>query len=528
LRRAILAPAAALLALAAAGPAGSSVAGDAALARTGLARAVAAGRVTSAEADADRARLAHALSVLRRLGGAREANLRAVLGEVAAHWRSYTTPRALTLFSMLDANARYLGTHVVPAARTDITDGDGVVYRLFPGRGFQFHPLGNAIALLRTAASQDPVQTDELAQALVARGVLVGASSRWEYYFAYGGGSPPWTSGMAQAVMAQALTRAASLTEDQTLLAAARAAYRAIPGRLVQQLREGPWIRLYSFDREVVLNAQLQAIVSLQDYAKATGDGGAGALADRMLGTAETLLPRFDTGYWSLYELGGQEAPLEYERYVAELTKKLARTTGDPFWDDAAIRFAGYLEESPELRPGPTTPTIYPEPADGYLDSAPIPFWLSKRSTVSLRIAGRTTRLMLSHGQHVLTWAPGPALRPGPYSGRLTAVDLAGNTTVLDLPPVQVAWDVRPPQIDAVVDGTTLSWTAIDPGTPWLRIQVVLARLGSRKVLDLGRKPLSGFVELRLPAGSWNGTLVAENSARKRSQVPLGPLPFPG
>jgi D-glucuronyl C5-epimerase C-terminus len=524
-RRAILVPAAALVALAAAGPAGSSVAGDAALARTGLARAVAAGRVTPGEAAADRARLAHALSVLRKLGGVREANLRAVLGEVAAGWRSYTTPRALALFSMLDANARYLGTHVVPAAKTDITDGDGVVYRLFPGRGFQFHPLGNAVALLATAAKQDPVQTDELAQALVARGVPVGASSRWEYYFAFGGGSPPWTSGMAQALMAQALTRAASLTEDQTLLDAARAAYRAIPGRLVQQLREGPWIRLYSFNREVVLNAQLQAIVSLQDYAKATGDNGARALADRMLAAAEALLPRFDTGYWSLYELGGEEAPLEYERYVAELAKTLARRTGDPFWDDTAIRFAAYLEEPPELRPGPTIATIYPEPAEGYLDATPIPFWLSKRSTVSLRIAGRTTRLTLSHGQHVLTWAPGPALRPGPYSGRLTAVDPAGNTTVLDLSPIRVAWDVRPPQIDAVVDGTTLSWTAVDPGTPWLRIQVALTRPGSRKVLDLGRRPLNGAVALRLPAGSWTGTFVAENSARRRAQVPLGPLP---
>jgi hypothetical protein len=523
-----LALAAALVALFAPGAAGSRVPTDAALARTGLAQAVAVGRVTPAEAAADRVRLDHALAVLRNLGGAREANLRAVLREVASMWPAYTTPRALALFSMLDANARYLGTHVVPAAKTDITDADGVVYRLFPGRGFQFHPLANASALNAAVASQDPVATDELAQALVSRAVPFGTSLRWEYYFPYGG-SPPWTSGMAQAVMAQALARSAALTEDPSLLDAARAAYRWIRGRLVLQLPDGPWIRLYSFGSEAVLNAQLQTIVSLQDYVAATGDAEAASLADTMLVAARTLLPRFDTGYWSLYALGGNEATLEYERYVTQLLRKLAQRTVDPFWIDAAARFAQYLKQPPELRPGPMTPTIYPEPADGYLDSSRIPFWLSKRSTVALTIAGRTTRLPLARGQHVFTWAPGPSLRPGPYTARLTAVDPAGNTTTLDLPPIQVAWDVRPPQIDAVVDGTTLSWTAIDPGTPWLWIRVVLTRPGSRrKVIDLGRRPLNGAVPLHAPAGSWSGALLAENSAGKRAQVPLGPLQFPG
>src|SRR5205085_2645062 len=83
-----------------------------------------------------------------------------------------------------------------------------------------------------------------------------------------------------------------------------------LAGRLVLHLSAGPWIRLYSFDREVVLNAQLQAVLSLEDYAQLEDDAPAQALATALNASAQALLPRFDTGAWSLYSLGGPEAPL--------------------------------------------------------------------------------------------------------------------------------------------------------------------------------------------------------------------------
>ena len=58
---------------------------------------------------------------------------------------------------------------------------------------------------------------------------------------------------MAQAVAAQALSRAGALAANSTFTAAAAKAYAAVPVALVQQLAEGPWIKLYSFDRLVVL-----------------------------------------------------------------------------------------------------------------------------------------------------------------------------------------------------------------------------------------------------------------------------------
>src|SRR5919197_1422315 len=84
---------------------------------------------------------------------------------------------------------------------------------------------------------------------------------------------------MAQAVMAQAFARASTLTGDTTLENAAVAIFHAVQLGLVRQLAQGPWIRLYSFDRGVVLNAQLQAILSLEDYAAETADASASTLA---------------------------------------------------------------------------------------------------------------------------------------------------------------------------------------------------------------------------------------------------------
>src|SRR5207248_654624 len=119
-------------------------------------------------------------------------------------------------------------------------------------------------------------------------------------YFPFGSGAAPWTSGLAQAVAAQALARAGDRLSDPALLDAADGAYASLPP-LVTALAAGPWVSLYSFDSSPVLNAQLQAALSVDDYAEVTGNDAAATLALRLRATAARLLPRFDTGFWSLY-----------------------------------------------------------------------------------------------------------------------------------------------------------------------------------------------------------------------------------
>ena len=247
---------------------------------------------------------------------------------------------------------------------------------------------------------------------------------------------------------------------------------------------------------------------------------------------AQVMLPRFDTGYWSLYELGGHEASLEYQRFVTQLLIKLAQETEDPVWQDAATRFYAYLRVPPQLVPAPVTAPIalYPKPRDNFLDTATVSFSLSKRSRVTLTAGGQTVTATLDRGDRTLTWAPG-TLPPGTYPGQLTAVDLAGNRTTVQLPqPFVVAWDTTPPQqLQGTLQNGTLTWTTTDPGTPWLRLRLVLRDVttGAPTILELGRQPLQGTLAATLPAGSWHVTLGAQNSAGLWAALPLGDVEVP-
>ena len=514
----------------------ASMHSDALKIRRGLTQAQRAHWLQPADTERYRAALGRAGLDTARLPKARVAVIASLLNEVAFQGGSYTSPRALALFSMLETNLAYLETHVLPRGQTDITDVDGVVYRWFAGRGFQFHPLANFGALNTAVASEDVDATRTLADALVARGVPRGPSLRWEYYFPFDNGRPPWTSGMAQAVAAQALSGAASLLNDQTLLQAAGKAYAAVPAALVQKLAEGPWIRLYSFNRLIVLNAQLQAILSLLDFAQATGDADAQALASAMTVAAQILLPSFDTGYWSLYSLGGAEAPLNYQRFVTQLLIKLASRTQDPVWKAAAARFYGYVRQPPQIGLAPITAPIpvAAEGATGLPASIRIAFTLSKRSRVTLTAGGRSVTATLSRGPRTLIWKPGP-LKPGSYNATLTAVDLAGNRATVALPqPFVVTSEAPPPatvapQIaSAQLQGGVLTWQVTEPGASSVELELDLASdSADPQALPLGQQPLSGSLTVTLPSGTWEATLVAVNQAGLSGSYSLGTVVVP-
>ena len=388
-------------------------------------RAVAAGRLTRAEATSDRAAIAHAVHLVRVLPASRRARVEVALEQAGALGKRLTTPRALAVFGQLRANDDYFARHGVPAGGTDITDADGIVYRYFAGRCFEFHPLANFGALNARVAAKDLAGAQRLATALMARGVgRPGGGVAWEYYFPFGGGRPPWTSGMAQSVAAQAFARAASLVTAQSaaLSQEATAAFRAVP-KLTKMVTAGPWIRLYSFSSIAVLNAQLQSVLSLETYAKAADDTAAAALASRMEQAAAATVSRFDTGYWTYYSLGGGPSPLSYQKFIVQLLHKLA--PDDPRFAQAAADFNAYLKQPPAFKLATTT-------------SRSVRFWLSKPSVVTASTtAGRSVRLGLHAGWHVLRW-PQPK-RAGFYAVHVTAVDWAGNRSSFDaLPLVQV------------------------------------------------------------------------------------------
>jgi D-glucuronyl C5-epimerase C-terminus/Putative peptidoglycan binding domain len=315
---------------------------DAEVIRAGLATAVGQGRLEQGQVDDARAAVDATLESVGVLPPGRGAILGLVLHEVAAVADAFG-PRASVLFEQLRENERSLGARAPEMHDSSVTDGTGVVYRFYRDHGYQFHPLASFARLNGLAAKGDEEASARLAAALVARGVREGRALVWEYRFPYGGPSV-WRSGFAQAAGAQALARAGDLLGDQTLFDAARASFRAIPRDLTLEVGAGDWIQEYGYSDTAILNAQLQSIISLTEYAKLSGNEEAAAFATSLNDTARAHIGSFDTGCWSLYALDGNPASLEYHTYHVTLLERLARQTGDAVWQETAARWRGYLD----------------------------------------------------------------------------------------------------------------------------------------------------------------------------------------
>ena len=500
-----------------------------------VSRAVKSGRIDAPTAASARTEIARAARLIRGLPAGRGWHVAVALSELAAFDGRMTEPRMLALVGQLKANNDYFALHWAPADKTDITDTEGIVYRYFSGRCFELHPLADFGALNARIAAGDAAGTEALADALIARGVFQhGGGVGWEYYFDFSGGRAPWLSGMAQAVAAQAFARAATLVPQRSTayLRAAHNAYDLIPRKLLTDVAAGPWIRLYAFQSLAVLNAQLQTVVSLRDYATATEDTAAATLATRMQNAAAATLPRFDTGYWTYYSLARDPSPLDYQQYVVQLLAKLSPS--DPRFAAARTRIAAYATQPPAFMVANAT-------ALGALR-----LWVSKPSTVQIDSAtGPTRRISLAGGW--TTIAGKEPTRPGVYPVRVTATDWAGNHASFEaLPVIRVATaatqktaarksadagapSAAPPVIGAALDDPAqgglaqkLGLRVVRLGVAWpvgavvpdpgliAALQKLPARIGV--VVELGASPL--------PSDSAGQTALAQYAASLAQQEP--------
>jgi hypothetical protein len=398
-----------------------------------------------------------------------------------------------------------------PGASADVLAADGAVYRSGV-TGRYFHPLASFATLNRAVSAGERRRAARLADALIARGHRSGRFGLvWRYDVP--GGRSGWTSGMAQAVAAQALARAGRKR-------AAKRAFLAIPNGLLAHTSRGPWIRLYNYSSELVLNAQLQAALSIGEYARLTGDVRARRLARQLRGTTRALLPRFDTGSWSRYSFNGHGATVAYHSYVTQLLWKLSARQGGGIWRVYANRFSAYRNVPPVMRPGRRPTEVLPAP-DGFRDFAEIGFWLSKPAMVTFQIAGKRTSRRFERGWRTFEWWPAD-VEPGRYPVWATATDHAGNSTLIGLPWVTVAEDTEPPAVRLSLDGARLEWRASDPESPWFEVTVERRVEGRILRRPLGRFERKGEAELRDPPllPGTTALLVADSSGNV-SRIPL-------
>jgi hypothetical protein len=315
---------------------------DAVAVRRGIAAAVAAGRLDAATAESGRAAVSATVRAIRAQSPGRAAVLGLALRDVAAVADGYSTARA-ALFDELRANVDALAARPPHFATASVADGAGIVFRHFPEHGYQFHPLASFAKLGNLARREEREEAARLAAALVARGVRSGDALLFQYRFPFGGPSV-WTSGFAQAAGAHALGRTGVLLDDPELVEAAAGAFRAIERDLTLPVAGGDWIQEYSFSDMAVLNAHLQSIISLSEYARLTGNEDADVFVAGLSETAKSIIGEFDTGCWSLYSLNGKPATASYHSYHVDLLDRLARRTRDPVWHETGRRWRSYQE----------------------------------------------------------------------------------------------------------------------------------------------------------------------------------------
>jgi hypothetical protein len=406
-----------------------------------LQRLVDAGQLAPAERDAHLATYDDARSLLERLEGARRAEVAEVLRvlEAVAATEQLTASRVPALFLTLARNAEWWRTRPFPASGARVRFGsDPVTFQYYRGRGLQVQPLANfgrANALYSACVTPRARCRADALRALLDRMLALAARRgdflAWEYLFEFGGGEPPWTSGMSQGTAVQALARAASLLGEPRYAAAAVDALGAFeqPPPLGVAVPSGPGRHylLYSFAPGLrVLNGFLQATIGLHDMAVLTGDARARALFDAGDAAARAEVPAFDTGAWSLYSLRGRESDLSYHRLVRDFLRNLCGRVAVDAYCGAADRFTRYLSERPRVGP--------PRPARRLRArrTASVRFSLSKVSQVRIAITrGSRTVLQrsatLPYGTRSVRWRPAAA---GRYLVRIEAADLAGNRAV--------------------------------------------------------------------------------------------------
>jgi D-glucuronyl C5-epimerase C-terminus len=397
-----------------------------------LARLRTTSAISSALYEADRASFAAALGAEKHLRGARATELEAVienLHQIAAAGM-FTASRLPALFETLDRNRQWWTNGPLLGSGQYVEfAGSQLVWEYYPGQGIELQVLATFAKAdgLYAAGPRDYPQMEAVLSEMIPLAVERGGGLTWEYYFEFDGGSPPWTSAMSQGTGIEALTRAYEASGSGAYLQLAHRALGvftvAAPVGVRVTTPLGARYVQYSFTpRTSILNAFLQALIGLYDYAQVSGDPLAGRLFAAGNAEAQAEVPQFDTGAWSLYQPGVEDS-LSYHELVTGFLQDLCTRTGAPVYCVTAEHFTAYLTTPPAVQ------LLTHQVPEG--KSSTIWFRLSKVSHVGIVVVGPGghTRFLTSgdFGYGIRSFAV-PALRPpGTYTIRLAATDLAGN-----------------------------------------------------------------------------------------------------
>jgi heparosan-N-sulfate-glucuronate 5-epimerase len=163
----------------------------------------------------------------------------------------------------------------------------------------------------------------------------------------------PWYSGLAQGQGISLLLRARAHTGDEKYSRAAGRAFVSLTepisagGVLFEDAETNLWIEEYLVNPPThILNGFMWALWGVYDYWLACGDESARKLFDRGVLTLIRNLPRYDTGYWSLYEQSGTRlkmlaSPFYHRLHIVQL-RVMAQLSGEWLFGEIADRWETY------------------------------------------------------------------------------------------------------------------------------------------------------------------------------------------
>ena len=296
-----------------------------------VARLASVGAISATTRAAYNAAISSARNAAGRLSGQRRSELRAVIANFDRMARGglATASRLPVLTETLRRNAEWWtnGSSLSYGQRVAFK-GSELVWQAYPGQGLQIQWLGTfgyMNALWTTESKSSELH-------MLAREVSELASNRaggvaWEYLFQFGGGRPPWVSGMAQGTAIQALARTSDRFKDQSLMTLAKRGlgiYRTGPPSGVRlRLAHGSHYLGYSYaPGQRIYNQFYQALRGLHDLAELSGDKTARRLWLQGQTEGRYELPFSNSGSWSYYEPGSL-SPLNYHQLLRDFLRGL-------------------------------------------------------------------------------------------------------------------------------------------------------------------------------------------------------------
>ena len=372
-----------------------------------------------------------------RLRGQRRQELNYVVTtlEAIALRRQLTASRMKPLFLIVKRNAQFWLRSPFPAGRGYVQfRGSQMLFEYYVGEGLQLQPLANfkkanalhgACVKPKAGVGCNRAGLAKLLDEMVATRVRRGRITAYEYYFDFGG-RPPWISGMATATGIQAFGRAGQLLNTTRWRRHAQAAMGAFTtpaptGVLTRGPLGGPHYLQYSMSpRLYIINALLQSVIGLYDYAEITGDPTAARLWRAAEPEARRELPANDIGDWSTYSYRGRESTREYYDLLLEFTAGMCHRTKIEQYCTTTRNFRNYLSKPATLSfSGPSTATKGQE--------TQVRFNVDKLSAVQIVITHENGKTSLNktatfrRGARSFTWKPGAT---GAYSVSLSAKEL--------------------------------------------------------------------------------------------------------